>query len=112
MICETYNEYALVSFVTLEPTIVYGKKNTISIGKAHHDVTVINFASSRTGGQAILFFESVEEAKHFNRNVYPSMRDRLEVIMHLNLILVAIMYRHTSTATKWNTYLLDSWSGE
>lgn len=86
LICEIHNAYDLVSFTESEPFIERALKITIKIIKIHHNVTVINFNRS---GFATLYFESVEDAANFNRNVYPPLKAKLVVITCLNFSLMS-----------------------
>lgn len=87
MICETNANFHLASFATSQPVILRAKKSTIKIIKIHQNVTVINFNEK---GFATLYFESIDDARNFNKIVYPLLKKKLEVITHLNFTPIVI----------------------
>lgn len=80
MICEVDGWYLFASFASPLPALVRAAKHLIRITKVDHDLTVIKFISATKHGVATLYFESLEDAKNFNRGLYPPLRERLEVI--------------------------------
>lgn len=80
MICEINDVYQLISFASPRPTVMRVEKDIIRISKIDHDLTVINFKRALQEGVATLYFQSVEDAKNFNRNVYPLLKGNLLVI--------------------------------
>lgn len=84
MVCETESGYELISQATPKELVIRIDKTSMRIYKANYDVTLINFVSVKGHrGQATLFFESFEDAKYFNRLVYPELRRRLKVIINI-----------------------------
>lgn len=80
MICKSHDVYYLASFASPQPIVVPVRKEVIRIAKVEHNVTVITFVSLHNNGQATLYFESVEDAKNFSRDVYPLLKGKLKVI--------------------------------
>lgn len=87
MICESDDVYDLASFARPQLYVIRTEKRSIRIVKAEHNVTVIKFKSTRKYyGLATVYFESVADAKNFNKNVYPPLKSNLKVITYKILL--------------------------
>lgn len=82
MICRIYSWYHFSSFAKPQTYTTSLKNNAMNIIKVEDNYTLFSFKRNKEG-LASLYFESVEDAKKFNRDVYPPLKAKLEVTIKM-----------------------------